>query len=177
MFVGSAIVILLGGCGGGGEGGGEDPAFSPFTALPVEARQAVPAFDLERMGGGRLRLEDYRGRIVLLNIWASWCGPCRAEMPELDALAQELADSSLTLVTITDDVERERAAAFAAELGFGHPVGFGDGRLRARFAGFGLPLTLLLDAEGRAMYRWHGYGGAPQMRAIRMMVETEQRRE
>jgi thiol-disulfide isomerase/thioredoxin len=177
MFVVSALVILLGGCGGGGEGGGKDPAFSPFTALPVEERRAAPTFDLDRLGGGRLRLEDYRGRIVLLNIWASWCGPCREEMPELDAVARDLADSTFAFLTVTDDVERDRAAAFAAELGFAHPVGFGDGRLRARYAGFGLPLTLLLDAEGRAMYRWHGYGGAAQMQAIRRMVEAEQRRE
>jgi thiol-disulfide isomerase/thioredoxin len=173
----SALVLLLGGCGGGREGGGKDPAFSLFTALPVERRQAVPTFDLERMGGGRLRLEEYRGRIVLLNIWASWCGPCRAEMPELDALARELTDGTFAFLTVTDDVERDRAVAFAAELAFDHPVGFGDGRLRARYAGFGLPLTLLLDADGRAMYRWHGYGGTAQMDAIRRMVEEERRRD
>jgi thiol-disulfide isomerase/thioredoxin len=170
------MALLLAACGG--EGGEErDPAFSPFTALPVERRQLVPTFDLERLGGGRLRLEDYRGRIVLLNIWASWCGPCREEMPELDALARDLADSTFAFLTVTDDVERDRAAAFATELGFDHPVGFGDGRLRARYAGFGLPLTLLLDAEGRAMYRWHGYGGSTQMAAIRRMVEAEREAE
>jgi len=175
----ASVTVLgaaLAACGGEG-GGSKDRAFSPFTALPAERRQAVPMFDLERLGGGRLRLEDYRGRIVLLNIWASWCGPCREEMPELDALAAELAGPSFAFVTITDDVERERAAAFAAELGFDHPVGFGDGRLRARYAGFGLPLTLLLDGEGRAMYRWHGYGGTAQMEAIRTMVAAEQRRD
>jgi thiol-disulfide isomerase/thioredoxin len=173
----ATVIVLsaaLAACGGG-TGGDRDRAFSPFTALPVEQRQAVPTFDLEQMGGGQLRLDDYRGRIVLLNIWASWCGPCREEMPALDALARELAGPSFAFVTATDDVERERAVAFAAALGFDHPVGFGDGRLRARYAGFGLPLTLLLDAQGRAMYRWHGDGGTAQMEAIRRMVEEELR--
>jgi thiol-disulfide isomerase/thioredoxin len=145
--------------------------------MPVERRDAVELFDLERLGGGRLRLEDYRGRIVLLNIWASWCGPCRAEMPALDALARALADTTFAFITATEDVDRDRAVAFVRELGFPYPVGFGDGRMRGRYYGFGLPFTVLIDTAGRAMYRWHGYGGAAQLRAIRQMVAAEQRRE
>jgi len=141
--------------------------------MPVERRDAVEPFDLERLGGGRLRLEDYRGRIVLLNIWASWCGPCRAEMPALNALARALADSTFAFITATEDVDRDRAVAFVRELGFPYPVGFGDGRMRGRYYGFGLPFTVLIDSAGRAMYRWHGYGGEVQLEAIRRMVGAE----
>jgi thiol-disulfide isomerase/thioredoxin len=168
--------VFAGGCGGEGEGrppaGG---ALSPFTALPVERRDTVRPFDLERLDGGRLRLADYRGRLVLLNIWASWCGPCRAEMPALASLARELGDSSVAFITLNEDVELNRAAAFVAEVRFPYPVGLGGGKLRGRYYGFGLPFTMLVDAEGRAMYRWYGYGGEQQMEAIRRMVEAERR--
>jgi len=167
------VAVLLA-CGGeGGTRPGGDSALSPFSALPVERRDAIEPFDLERLGGGRLRLEDHRGRVVLLNVWASWCGPCRAELPALDALAGELADSGFAFITASEDVDRDRAAAFARALGLAHPVGFGDGRLRGRYYGFGLPFTVLIDAAGRAMYRWHGYGGDAQIEAIRRMVRTE----
>jgi thiol-disulfide isomerase/thioredoxin len=163
----------------GGEQGAKPDAggtFSPFLALPVERRDVVRAFDLARLDGGRLRLEDYRGRMVLLNVWASWCGPCRAELPALDALVRDLGDSAVAFITLNEDVERDRAAAFVTELGFSYPVGLGEGRLRGRYYGFGLPFTMLVDAEGRAMYRWYGYGGAQQMAAIRRMVVDEAER-
>gem|GEM_PF-2739562 len=172
-------MLLAWGCAGPPAGGdrpgdrGDTLALNPFTAVAVERRDTVRPFNVERLGGGRLRLADYRGRIVLVNIWASWCGPCRAEMPALAALAGELADSSFAFVTLSDDVDRDQAGGFVADLGFAYPVGFGDGRLRGRYYGFGLPATVLIDAAGRAMYRWYGYGGAAQLEAIRAMVRAE----
>jgi len=174
--LGLALMLALPACeaaGGGGakERGGNPP--DPFQALPAERRSAVRPFDLERLDGGRLTLADYRGRMVLVNIWASWCGPCRAELPALDALVRDLGDSALAFITLNDDVERDRAAAFVTELGFPYPVGLGEGKLRGRHYGFGLPFTVLVDVEGRAMYRWYGYGGEQQVQAIRRMVEAE----
>jgi len=170
-----AGVLVACACGGEGRARPETAAtISPFTALPVERRDAVRPFDLERLDGGRLRLADYRGRVVLLNIWASWCGPCRAEMPALADLARELGDSAVALITLNEDVELNRAAAFVAELRFPYPVGLGGGKLRGRYYGFGLPFTMLVDTEGRAMYRWYGYGGEQQIEAIRRMVLAEQ---
>jgi thiol-disulfide isomerase/thioredoxin len=165
-------------CAGGGEGGARPAAqgtLDPFVALPVNRRSAVRPFDLERLDGGRLRLEDHRGQVVLVNIWASWCGPCRAELPALAALATQLGDSAVTFITLSDDVARDRAAAFVAELGFTYPVGLGHGTLRGRHYGFGLPFSMLVDTEGRAMYRWYGYGGEQQLEAIRRMVGAERR--
>jgi thiol-disulfide isomerase/thioredoxin len=175
-------ILAAWGCAGppaDGDRAGETSAtlaLDPFAAVPAARRDTVRAFDVERLGGGRLRLADYRGRTVLLNIWASWCGPCRAEMPALTALAGELADSSFAFVTLSDDVDRAQAARFVAELGFASAVGFGDGRLRGRYYAFGLPATVLIDAAGRAMYRWSGYGGTSQLDAIRAMVRAERGR-
>lgn len=168
-----AIVLPLA-CGGGERArppGGE--AFSAYTALPVERRAPARAFDLERLDGGRLRLADYRGRVTLVNVWASWCGPCRAEMPALASLAAELGDSTLAFITLNEDIERDRAAAFVAELAFPYPVGLGGGKLRGRYYGFGLPFTMLVDAEGRVMYRWYGFGREAQIEAIRRMIAAE----
>ncbi|HEX9632900.1 MAG TPA: TlpA disulfide reductase family protein [Gemmatimonadales bacterium] len=175
--LGLALLVALPACeaadGGTTGRAGNRAAPDPFQALPVERRGAVRPFDLERLDGGRLTLAEYRGRMVLVNIWASWCGPCRAELPALDALVRDLGDSAPVFITLNEDVERDRAAAFVAELGFPYPVGLGEGRLRGRHYGFGLPFTMLVDAEGRAMYRWYGYGGEQQIQAIRRMVEAE----
>jgi thiol-disulfide isomerase/thioredoxin len=148
----------------------------PFTALPPERRAIVPPFELDQLGGGRLRLADYGGRIVLLNFWASWCGPCRVELPALSALAEELTGPDFVFLTVSDDTDTARAAAFAAELGLAYPVGLGLGRMRGRHYGFGLPFTVLVDAAGRGMYRWYGYGGDTQLVAIRAMVTAERER-
>ncbi len=152
-----------------------DP-FTLLTGIAPAARDRLAPFDLERLGGGRVRLEDFAGKIVLVNVWASWCAPCREEMPALDRLAATFAGLPFAFVALSEDVEPAHAAAFIQEYGFTFPVGLGRGTLRARYHYFGLPFTVLVDADGGVMYRWAGYGGEAQIEDIRALVQAELRR-
>ena len=137
-----------------------------------ERRETFAAFDLEGLDSGRVRLADYAGRPVLVNFWASWCGPCREEMPALDSLARSYR-GRLALVALSEDVAPDAARRFIREHGFGFPVGLGLGRLKARYHYVGLPFTVLLDASGRVVRQWSGYGGAGQLHAIAALAEAE----
>ena len=152
-----------------------DP-FALLTGVAPAERARLAAFDLERLGGGRVRLEDFAGRILLVNVWASWCAPCREEMPALDRLAATFAGEPFAFVALSEDVDPAQAAAFIREYGFTFPVGLGRGTLRARYHYFGLPFTVLVDAGGHVMYRWAGYGGEEQIEGIRALVRAELRR-
>ena len=107
---------------------------------------------------GTIRLSDFRGQTVIVNFWASWCAPCRFEMPELQALYEErLPDGDLTIIAIDFSASdtREAALDFANEIGITFPVAFDtpDSDVAARYGVRGLPATFFVDGEGivRAM--------------------------
>lgn len=105
--------------------------------------------------GKRLTLEDFRGRAILLNLWATWCAPCRAEMPALDRLQQELGGESFEVVTVNIDTARlERREAFWKETGISHLKFYVDPKadifqsLKRAGKVVGLPTTILIDSKG-----------------------------
>ena len=119
--------------------------------------EPAPDFLLETEDG-TIRLSDFRGQTVIVNFWASWCAPCRFEMPELQALYEErLPDGDLTIIAIDFSASdtREAALDFANEIGITFPVAFDtpDGDVAARYGVRGLPATFFVDGEGivRAM--------------------------
>jgi thiol-disulfide isomerase/thioredoxin len=147
----------------------------PERLLPgadPDRREAFPSFDVEGLDSGRVRLADFAGRPLLVNFWASWCGPCREEMPALDSLVRSFG-GRLGFAALSDDVAPEAARGFIREHRFAFPVGLGLGRLKARFHYVGLPHTVLLDAEGRVVRQWSGYGGKRQLEAIAALVDAE----
>ncbi|MEX0692046.1 MAG: TlpA disulfide reductase family protein [Gemmatimonadales bacterium] len=144
-----------------------------LTGVAPAERSAFPSFDLEGLDGSAIRSDDLRGRVTLLNVWASWCAPCREEMPELEALWREFPADQFAFLAISEDVRPADARAFINEFGFHFPVALGRGRQRSRLHYFGLPYTVLLDREGRVVERWAGYGGPAQIATIRALVEAE----
>lgn len=138
---------------------------------PPESRERPPAVDLPSTEGGRIRLADFRGAATLVNYWASWCGPCRREMPALDSLARELAPAGLQWLGLNDDDNSANATSFLAEIGVQMSTALGGGRLVREHGLPGLPVTLLLDAEGRVAARWFGELTAVQLREVRRAVE------
>lgn len=115
---------------------------------------ALPALD----GRDTVRLADYRGNAVVLTFWASWCGPCRHEMPALQRLWQELDTAGVMVIGLNEDANSDDARRFAAEVGVTYPLAEGRGRLRARYGYRGLPYTIVLDREHRVARTFYGFG-------------------
>jgi thiol-disulfide isomerase/thioredoxin len=116
----------------------------------------VPALDFtgETLGGQRIRLSDFRGQIVMLNFWATWCTPCLLEMPAMDRLSRKLKGRPFKLLAINQAEERAQVEKFARE----HPYAFEwvldpSGEIGSTYGANRLPMTYLLDKEGRVIRR------------------------
>ena len=127
-----------------------------LAALVVSHEPRRPeAFAFEREDGGKVTLADFRGRAVLLNLWATWCVPCRAEMPALDRLQAAKGGQGFEVVAVNVDTARlERRAAFLDSIGvkslarFSDPSGDAFETLRKDGKALGLPVTLVIDKDG-----------------------------
>lgn len=122
-------------------------------------RRAFPPFALETLDGDSLALTDLRGDAALVSFWASWCGPCREELPLVDSLYRALARPDFRVVGISEDVNDEDGRRFARALGLSFPNLLGHGQMRARYHYGGLPYSVLLDREGRVIREYYGFGG------------------
>lgn len=115
---------------------------------------SAPDFTAYDLDGNEARLSDYLGKPVVLNFWASWCGPCQSEMPDFDDAYAELGeDVQFLMVNMTSGRETlESASAFIQEQGFAFPVLYDTGGDAAETYGvYSLPTTLFIDAEGYAI--------------------------
>lgn len=123
-------------------------------------RQPFPPFDLPSLvSGPGLRLEEYRGRVVVVNFWASWCVPCRREMPLLSRYAAGLDTTQAVVLGLNEDVDPDKGAAFIKQLeGVHYPVAAGRGVLRGVYGYRGLPYTVVLDRQGRVARTFYGFG-------------------
>jgi peroxiredoxin len=120
-----------------------------------EARTPAPDFTLPTLDGGRLRLADLRGKVVLLNFWATWCPPCRAEMPAMERIYRELAPRGFTIVAVNYQEKAEVVRPFVEELNLTFPIVLDEsGEVTDRhYPLIGLPTTFVLDREGRTVAR------------------------
>ncbi len=121
--------------------------------------------------GGALSFGDFNGKVVLVNLWATWCPPCRAEMPSIDRLAGEMAGADLAVVALsTDRFGAERVQKFFDEIDVRNLAVYQDKRSEvARAVGaMGLPVTLILDREGREIARLTGdaHWDSPEAKAF-----------
>lgn len=124
-------------------------------AAGFEARPATPAPELaaQDLAGATRTLADYRGQVVLLNFWASWCPPCLREMPSMERLRVKMSGRPLVVVAIDSAETRAEVDAFLAKMQVGFPVLLDpDGSNTRRWKVFALPTTFLLDASGRIRY-------------------------
>lgn len=129
------------------ESGGIDR--SKLGAVAVQAAFLTPQ-------GERTRLEEFRGRPVLLNLWATWCAPCVKELPSLDALAGQLGEK-VHVLAVSQDMQGEKAAPFIAARGLRHLAPYTDPDMRLSLGyRVNLPTTILFDATGREVWRVSG---------------------
>lgn len=147
--------------------------FRLLSGVAVADREAFPAFDLELLRGGSMRSDELRGDVTLVNVWASWCEPCREEMPALDSLQRSIDDPTFRFITLNEDVDPDDAAGFLDEFGFTFPAALGRGNMKGVYHYRGLPLTLLVDREGQIVQQWIGFAGHDQIAAIRTVIDAE----
>jgi len=124
---------------------------------PVAMRRPAPSMVLERMEGGSWRLNEHRGQVVLINLWATWCGPCREETPGLVRLYQQMGPKGLELVGLSLDVGgREKVRAFARQFQVPYPIVFPEPMSQLADTLEGVPTTILIDREGRTAKTYVG---------------------
>ena len=122
------------------------------------AGNAAPDFTLKTHGGGNLRLSEHRGEVILLNFWASWCGPCRQEMPLLDELHQRYGELGFSVLGVNVDKEPAKAAQLLRDIPVNFPVLLDDqGSVSASYDVSAMPTTILIDRDGNMRYLHRGF--------------------
>lgn len=154
LLAAGAVAVL------GWDSGGDDPGGVTLREYPAGDRPAAPPIGGELLGGGRYDLADHRGEVVVVNIWASWCGPCRAETGDLEQVYQSTKDLGVSFIGLDIDDARDQARQFLAgrvsypsifDPAFENGLGFHDPP-----APIGPPATLVIDRAGDvavAIYR------------------------
>lgn len=134
--------------------------------------EALPDFKFQDGSGKERTLADWRGKVVLLNLWATWCLPCRKEMPALDRLQKELGSDKFEVVAISIDRKgMEASRKFLTDTGVKHLALYLDGtaRLNSELRVVGLPATLLIDGHGREIGRLLGPAEWDSEDAVRLI--------
>ena len=131
----------------------EDMKHADFSDL-----QAAPDFVLKDVFGKDVKLSDFRGKIVILNFWATWCGPCRKEMPDFIELQKEYAKDGLQFIGIALDQEgAEKVRPFVEKNKISYPILIGNNDIADKYGGMNaIPVTFLIDRKG--MIRNHYIG-------------------
>jgi peroxiredoxin len=110
---------------------------------------SAPDFSLTTLDGATVRLSDLRGKAVLINFWASWCGPCRAEMPHIQAAYEEHVDDGLVVLGVDQSEPPATVARFADEFGLTFPIPLdNDGQVSAAYQARALPTSFFVDTDG-----------------------------
>ena len=123
----------------------------------MKDRSRAPAFTLTDLGGKKVSLKDFRGKLVLLNFWATWCAPCREEMPSMERLYLRFKDKEFVIVGVNVKDRRNDALSFLKELKITFPIALDpDGQVGLLYGAWGLPATYLIDPKGTAIARAWG---------------------
>jgi peroxiredoxin len=129
-----------------------------WSASADEISGAAPAFALAAKDGGEVSLADLKGQVVMVNFWASWCGPCRQEMPHLEALYQRYSSLGFTLLGVNVDKDSGDAQEFLDETSVSFPILFDpESSVSELYDVIAMPSTVLVDRDGNMRYIHHGY--------------------
>ncbi len=169
------IVIGVSGCGSSDSGQGTDSGFvagdGSLVVLPVSERELAPELVGTTLDGDQFRLADHLGEVVVMNVWASWCAPCRAEAPALVAAAKDLGPKGVQFVGLDTRDSDTSARGFVSTFQIPYPNLIDrDGRLQLLFSDTlppqAIPSTLVIDKEGRVAARALGRVSEASLRGI-----------
>ncbi|NLU70260.1 TlpA disulfide reductase family protein [Streptomyces sp. HNM0574] len=161
----AASALAISGCGKGDTGSSSGQTkfvqgTGQITKAKAGERQAAPDISGKSVEGKNLKLSDYKGKVVVLNVWGSWCAPCRAEAPNLAKVAKETEDKDVQFIGInTRDLDKANARAFERNYGVDYPSFYDpSGKLILKFPDNSLspqaiPSTLILDRDGKIAVR------------------------
>jgi len=140
LFLGAVLVLVLGGCNTGAE----------YHMVG----QSAPDFSLKDLQGKTVRLQDFRGRLLLMEFWAPWCGHCRKNIEPLRQIKAAYGQMGLVILGPSLEQGRKTVSRFAEQQQVPYRVVFADRDTLARYGVSGIPVTVLVDAEGVVRY-WH----------------------
>jgi thiol-disulfide isomerase/thioredoxin len=134
--------------------------FSLYAALLAGllfASGSAPSFVRNSLGGQPVDMSSYRGKVVLLNFWATWCAPCQLEMPRFAAWQQQYGPRGLQILGVSMDDGPEGVHKLVNKLRINYPVVMGDEQIGSQYGGIlGLPVTFLIDRQGQVIARFQG---------------------
>jgi peroxiredoxin len=133
---------------------GRHKAHTPKVAA---TGSSAPDFSVTDIDGKKFSLSDYRGKVVLLDFWATWCTPCRAEIPHFVDMQQQLGPQGFQVIGISMDDEAKPVKEFSDQFKINYPVALGDDKLAQSFGGvLGLPVNFLIDRDGNVVKKFLG---------------------
>lgn len=143
------------------------PPFAAAGTSQVSVGRDAPDFALRSAAGNNLRLSEHRGQVVMINFWATWCGPCRQEMPKLDEIFARYEPAGFTLLGVNIDEDAERAQRLADELGVSFPLLFDDEQNVSRLYDVqAMPMTVMVDRSGKVRSVHFGYRPGMEQRYL-----------
>ncbi|MEE9492263.1 MAG: TlpA disulfide reductase family protein [Gammaproteobacteria bacterium] len=132
--------------------------FACIVGTAFASNETAPDFTLKSNHGKNVKLSDLRGDVVMINFWATWCGPCRQEMPALEALYQEYQDLGFTILGVNVEEDSSKATSMIKDFGISFPVLFDTSSKASKLYDVStMPSTVLVDRDGKIRYLHRGY--------------------
>ncbi len=143
------------------------------ASAPPPERAPLPTFSFETFAGEAATFADYRGKALLVNVWASWCGPCREELPRLKEYYETLDHERVEFLALSDDADEVAARGFADPMQLPFPLFLGHGEIQGQLNYIGLPYTLIVDYRGRVVEEIYGFGSQESWDLLTSTLERE----
>jgi len=133
------------------------PTATGYALPPAEVSSVAPAFMLSDVNGRQVSLAQFKGKVVILDFWATWCPPCKREIPDFIKLQSEYGSKGVQIVGIALD-QPEKVRAFARDNGMNYPVLLGTDGVSAHYGGVeSVPTTFIIDKAGRIVTKYEGF--------------------